>query len=96
MFDPISRYAQQEIAQLTLADGRTVAYKRRRFLPQGSRLPVLAEVTVVDGDRLDLISDRTLGNALLFWRVCDANNAMQPRQLTQEPNQTLKVPIPQV
>lgn len=96
MFDPISRYAQLETAQLTLPDGRTVAYKRRRFLPQGLQLPVLAEVTVIDGDRLDLISDRTLGNALLFWRVCDANNAMQPRQLTQEPNQTLKVPIPQV
>lgn len=96
MFDPISRYAQIEIAQMTLPDGRTVAYKRRRFLPQGPQLPVLAEVTVVDGDRLDLISDRTLGNALLFWRVCDANNAMQPRQLTQEPNQTLKVPVPQV
>jgi hypothetical protein len=96
MFDSISRYAQLETAQLTLPDGRTVAYKRRRFLPQGRHLPLLAEVTVIDGDRLDLISDRILGNALLFWRVCDANDAMQPRQLTQEPNQTLNVPIPQV
>jgi hypothetical protein len=96
MFDPISRYAQVETVQLTLPDGRTVAYKRRRFLPQGRQLPLLEEVTVVDGDRLDLISDRTLGNALLFWRVCDANDAMQPRQLTEESNQTLRVPMPQV
>ncbi|MGG6266454.1 LysM domain-containing protein [Leptolyngbya sp. AN10] len=96
MFDLNSRYSAIETAQLTLPDGRIVAYKRRRFLPQGRELPLLAEVTVVDGDRLDLISDRTLGNPLLFWRVCDANDAMQPRQLTQEPNQTLKVPVPQV
>ncbi|BAU12720.1 hypothetical protein LEP3755_32510 [Leptolyngbya sp. NIES-3755] len=96
MFDLNSRYAAIETAQFTLPDGRIVAYKRRRFLPQGRGLPLLVEVTVVDGDRLDLISDRTLGNPLLFWRVCDANDAMQPRQLTQEPNQTLKVPVPQV
>lgn len=96
MIDPGSRYAQLETAQMTLPDGRTVAYKRRRFLPQGHTLPVLTNVTVIDGDRLDLIADRTLGNALLFWQICDANNAMNPIELTAEPNQTLRVPIPQV
>lgn len=96
MFDAISRYARVETAQLTLPDGRTVAYKRRRFLPQGESLTLLAEVTVVDGDRLDLISDRTLGNSLLFWQVCDANNAMKPDELTAEPNQILRVPVPPI
>jgi hypothetical protein len=96
MFEPISRYAQLETAQMTLPDGRIVAYKRRRFLPQGRQLQLLTEVTVIDGDRLDLISDRILGNAQLFWQVCDANDAMQPRELTREPNQTLRVPVPQV
>ncbi|XHX79870.1 MAG: LysM domain-containing protein [Stenomitos frigidus ULC029] len=96
MFDPTSRYARLETAQITLADGRTVAYLRRRFLPQGRALPVLATVTVVDGDRLDLIADRTFGNALLFWHICDANDAMKPDELTVEPQRTLRIPIPQI
>lgn len=96
MFDPVSRYARLETVQMTLPDGRTVAYKRRRFLPQGRTLPPLAAVTVIDGDRLDLISDRTLGNALLFWQVCDANDAMKPIELTAEPNRTLRIPMPQI
>jgi hypothetical protein len=96
MFDAMSRYATIETARMALPDGRIVAYKRRRFLPQGRSLPVLAEVIVVDGDRLDLISDRTLGNSLLFWQVCDANDAMKPDDLTAEPNQRLRVPMPQV
>ncbi|QZZ20615.1 LysM domain-containing protein [Leptothermofonsia sichuanensis E412] len=96
MVDPVSRYAPLETVQMTLPDGRTVAYKRRRFLPQGRTLPVLTTVTVMNGDRLDLIADRTLGNALLFWQVCDANNAMNPIELTAEPERTLRIPIPQV
>lgn len=96
MFDPASRYARLETAQITLPDGRTVAYKRRRFLPQGRTLPLLAAVTVIDGDRLDLIADRTLGNSLLFWHICDANDAMAPDELTAEPQRTLRVPIPQI
>ncbi|MGA7936810.1 MAG: LysM domain-containing protein [Kovacikia sp.] len=96
MVDSVSRYAQLETVQMTLPDGRTVVYKRRRFLPQGRNLPVLTTVTVMDGDRLDLIADRTLGNALLFWQICDANDAMNPIELTAEPNRMLRIPIPQV
>lgn len=96
MVDPVSRYAQLETVQMTLPDGRTVAYKQRRFLPQGRTLPVLTTVTVTNSDRLDLIADRTLGNALLFWQVCDANDAMNPIELTAEPERTLRIPIPQV
>jgi hypothetical protein len=96
MVDPVSRYAQLETVQMTLPDGRTVVYRRRRFLPQGRTLPVLTTVTVMDGDRLDLIADHTLGNALLFWQICDANDAMNPIELTAEPNRMLRIPIPQV
>jgi hypothetical protein len=95
MFDETSRYHGLETAVHVNPDGREVRYVLRRFLPQGSALPVLAEVTVTEGDRLDLIAHRTLGNAEAFWRVCDANDAMRPDELTEEAGRTLRVPVPQ-
>ena len=95
MFDPTSRYYAIETVQLTAPDGRVVAYKRRRFLPQGGALPLLVEVVVTEGDRLDVITARTLGDPEQFWRVADANDAMSPTELTDEIGRALRVPIPQ-
>jgi hypothetical protein len=96
MFEHTSRYYHLETAQYTTSDRRTIAYKRRRFLPQGRDLPLFAEVRVTQGDRLDLITHRTSGDAEQFWQVCDANNAMNPTELTAKLNQLLRIPIPQV
>jgi len=95
MFEPTSRYYALETTTLTLPDGRQVAYKRRRFLPDGTRLPLLTEVTVVEGDRLDLITARTLGDPEAFWRVCDANNVLDPFELTETIGRRVRVPVPQ-
>jgi hypothetical protein len=95
MFEPSSRYDPLKTATLTGPDGCEIAYKRRRFLPQGQAMPLLVEVTVSEGDRLDLIAARTLGDPEQFWRICDANNAMNPFDLTAEPGHTLRVPVPQ-
>ena len=96
MFEPTSRYLPLETATVTTPDGRADAYKRRRFLPQGEAMPLLVEVVVAQGDRLDLMTARTLGDPEQFWRVCDANNAMNPPDLTAELGRTLRIPIPQV
>jgi hypothetical protein len=95
MFEPASRYYALETATLTTPDGRVVAYKRRRFLPAAERMPLLVEVTVTDGDRLDLITAKTLGDPEQFWRVADANAAMNPVDLTIEPGRPLRIPVPQ-
>jgi hypothetical protein len=95
MFTFTSRYFNLEIATTTLPDGRTAIYQRRRFLPRGHLMPTLAEVLVTQGDRLDLIAARTLGDPEHFWRVCDANDAMNPFDLTTEPGRILRVPVPQ-
>jgi nucleoid-associated protein YgaU len=95
MFDPNSRYFLLETAEYTIADGRKIAYKRRRFLPQGETLPLSSEVTVTRDDRLDLITARLLGDAEQFWQICDANNAMKPEDLLLESVQVLRIPIPQ-
>lgn len=96
MFEPTSRYYALETATYSAPDGRVVAYKRRRFLPQGEAMPLLVEVIVTGGDRLDLIAARTLGDPEQFWRVCDANDAMNPLDLTAELGRTLRVPVPQL
>ena len=56
MFESTSRYYTLENATLESQDGRIIAYKRRRFLPDGNKMPQLVEVTVTQGDRLDLIT----------------------------------------
>ena len=94
MFDDTSRYAKVETARLTEPDGREIAYKRRRFLPQGESLQLLVEVTVAPGDRLDLIAAKVLGSPEHFWLVCDANDALNPIELAAEPGGRLRVPVP--
>jgi hypothetical protein len=95
MFDHTSRYYAIETATLTLPDGRTVAYKRRRFLPAGEDMPLLVETPVAQGERPDVLTHRTLGDPLQYWRLCDANNLMRPTELTAEPGRAVRVPLPQ-
>jgi hypothetical protein len=95
MFESTSRY--YGLTTKTYAeDGRDILYKARRFLPQGESLPLLREVVVAELDRMDLIAARTLGDPEQFWRVCDANNAMNPFALTDQPGRILRVAVPQV
>lgn len=95
MFDHMSRYYDIQVATLTLPDGRTVSYVRRRFLPPGNDLLLLGEVAVEQGERIDLLAHRTLGDSLAYWRICDANNAMDPMALTERAGRRLRVPLPQ-
>jgi hypothetical protein len=96
MFDPTSRYYTIETATHVAEDGREVAYKRRRFLPRADELTVVAEITLTQGDRLDLIAARLLGDAEQFWRVCDANAALNPFELAAEPGRVVLVAAPQL
>jgi hypothetical protein len=95
MFDYTSRYYRVPDARYTFPDGRTVTYRRRRFLPDGAALPLLAEVAVRQGERLDLFAHRTLGDPLQFWRIADANDAMNPFALVVRTGRLLRVPVPQ-
>jgi hypothetical protein len=62
MFENNSRYINIQTTTLQLPDGRKVVYVRRRFLPAPETIPTLAEVIVNEGDRLDVIAYRTLGD----------------------------------
>lgn len=95
MFDYTSRYASLETATVVTGEDRTVAYVRRRFLPGGEKMQLLVEVTVSEGERLDVITARTLGDPEQYWRVCDANNTMNPEELTDEIGKAVRIPVPQ-
>ena len=95
MFDSGSRYYTLENVMYDYPNGHRVTYKRRRILAQGAEMPLLTEVTTVQGDRLDLIAARTLGVPDQFWRICDASNALNPFDLTDQPGTIVRVPIPQ-
>lgn len=95
MFEPSSRYYTVEDAILTTKDVDVkVAYKKRRFLPDWSKMIVIQEINVSDGDRLDRIAARVAGDPEQFWRICDANNVMHPLELTKEPGRSIKIARP--
>lgn len=91
MFEPTSRYFDLETATLTLRDGREVRYVRRRFLPPATPGAIFSEHSVTEGERLDHITARYLGDPELFWQIADINNAMQPDELTVELGRRLRV-----
>ncbi|MFE2124244.1 LysM domain-containing protein [Rhodococcus aetherivorans] len=93
-FPPSSRYAGVEVATFVGADGRPIAYLRRRILPQPERLGLLATHVVTDGDRLDRIAATYLGDPQQFWRVADANRAMCPGELTGVVGRRLRITLP--
>ena len=94
MFDPTSRYYYLEDAEYVQSDGRTVTYKRRRFLPRPESLETLVEIRNEANSRLDRITAETLGDPLQFWRVCDANLALHPEELTEDIARRIRIPIP--
>jgi hypothetical protein len=95
MFEHTSRYYNIEQAVFTAPDGREIGYVRRRFLPDAASVVLLAEHTVAQGERLDNITTRYLADPEQFWRVCDANNGMNPEELTAEIGRKLVIPLPQ-
>jgi nucleoid-associated protein YgaU len=93
MFEPNSRYVDIETTTLVDADGEKIAFIRRRFVPQAADLAVVGQVTVRQGDRLDLLAGQQLGDPELFWRIADANTAMDPLALTEVPGRKLAIAV---
>jgi len=95
LFPPTSRYHNIEKTTCKTATGKGIAYLKRRFVPAPDRFILLQEHLVVEGDRLDNITALYLGDPLQFWRICDANNAMNPPDLTSEIGRRLRITMPE-
>ncbi len=90
-----SRYLGLQTLAWTSPDGRTVLYFSRRFLPDPDGLALLQTHTVSQGERLDHLAQTFYGDAELFWRVADANRAMDPEDLTVPPGRSLRITLPE-
>jgi hypothetical protein len=97
MFDTTSRYFGLATAKLDIADSddgtREVRYVRRRIIPPAGDSTTLVEHTVAQGERLDRITSRYIGDPTQFWRLCDVNNVMQPEEL-EETGRVVDIALP--
>lgn len=94
LFATDSRYLGIGTNTMTTAAGQNVVYLQRRFVPQASSFAVLEQYTVAQGDRLDNMAATLIGDALLYWRICDANGALRPEEM-EVPGLTLNITLPQ-
>jgi hypothetical protein len=95
LFPVTSRYNGIATATIEGPDGQTIIYITRRFVPSPSRFALLQIHVVTQGDRLDNIAAQYLGDPTAFWRLCDANNAMRPDELTETLGRQLLITLPE-
>lgn len=93
-FAPDSRYHGLDTAHWTGADGESVTYVRRRFIPPPEHFATLQHHTVAVGDRVDNLAARYLGDAEQYWRLCDGNGAMRPDELTATLGRRIRITLP--
>jgi hypothetical protein len=98
MFDPQSRYAKVPTSSLEVkgADGktRTVTYVRRRPMPLPHQGIVAASHFLVSGDRPDRLAARYLADPQAYWRLCDAEGAIEPDSITEPLGRRLDIRMP--
>jgi hypothetical protein len=96
-FPTDSRYYGFGVQQYPAPGGQTVPYLARRILPQpgAPNYATINRYTVQQGDRLDLIAAKYLGDPLMAWLICDANGAMTPHDLVATPGRVLAITTPQ-
>ncbi len=77
----------------TRADGVQVAYLQRRIIPQPDIYTSLQNYVVVDGDRLDNLSAKYLGDPLLYWMIVTLTVRCDPDELTAQVGRTIQIPL---
>jgi len=95
MFAMGSRYYGLPVLQKKNSDGTETSYVSRRFLPSGDEFDLLMLHQVTGSDRLDNITAQYLDDPQQFWRICDANEAVSPIELTATPGTSIRITLPQ-
>jgi hypothetical protein len=89
MFFKGSRYETVETTSLLDERGRELRYKVVRAIPVS--VPRFG-YAVAAADRLDTIAFEVFRDPERFWRICDANRAMWPAELTSRPGRVIGIP----
>jgi hypothetical protein len=95
LFPVTSRYYGLAVSTISSNDGEAIIYLTRRFVPPANQFTLLQIHVVAQGERLDNIANRYLGDPTAFWRICDANNVMRPEELTEVMGRQLRITLPQ-
>ena len=92
-FPTDSRYIGSATLSYVTPVGQSITYLARRFVPRpgAPNFSTVAQHTVRQGDRIDLIAAKYLGDPLLFWLICDANETIFPDDL-MVPGRVLRIP----
>lgn len=94
-FSLSSRYKDILTSTMASNDGQSIVYLRRRFVPKAEKFTVIQEHTVSEGERLDNIAHKYLGDPERFWQLCDANNALHPDELTEINGDVINITLPE-
>jgi len=96
-FPTDSRYYGSKTLTYVTPTGESIAYLARRIVPQAGapNFATVAQHNVRQGDRLDLIAAKYLGDPLMFWLICDANGAIEPDDLVETVGRVLNITTPQ-
>jgi hypothetical protein len=86
-----SRYAATAVAWWSAPDGRSVPYLELR---RPIAAPLVGVHAVRQGDRLDLLAQAAFADPTQFWRICDANEALWPEDLTAVTGRRIDIPSP--
>jgi len=88
-----SRYQGLPTNTWTAPDGTQIVYLSRRIVPQPSSFASMGTHVMTYGERLDQVAANLMGDPLLFWRLADANGALDPDELEQG-GRTVIIPLP--
>jgi hypothetical protein len=92
MFFKGSRYESVDELGITDGTGRVVRYKKVRLIHETeARMGHVLN----QGERLDHLAHLYYRDPERFWRICDANRAMWPDELTTEAGRTILIPPPE-
>jgi len=89
MFERGSRYEKVPTYTVPNAQGEPVTIIKVRPLPE---VEGVVTRTILQQDRVDLLAYECYRRADLFWRIADANEVMDPAELTNEVGKTVEIP----
>jgi hypothetical protein len=93
---PTSRYVDVGITSVqAIRNGVPVELRfvNRRFIPPPAANLTIISYTVKQGDRVDNIAARFLGDPTQFWRIADVNVVLRPSELTDTLGNTIEIAL---